>query len=287
MIYLYRKQASEGATDLADALNDSNIPARRTQGGLLREQRILDRLRAGRDRLISWGDYLPNLTGLNNVPLQSKYQDALKLKEAGVATIEVSRTRPVPQPVERFYPLFQQAQAAYNRAIDDNEVRRLIGELEAHLATPLPPSETWLGRRNNHIGGLDLLTPPQAPDYWSRKEPIVAEYRLHVFRGKSIRAGQKVRREFRPDGITPSHDWIRSFDAGWIIAYENFKSTKEQRKIAADAVAALGLDFGAVDLAQKADGGLLVLEVNRAPGVEGGTIQAYVGAIQRWVQGGE
>jgi glutathione synthase/RimK-type ligase-like ATP-grasp enzyme len=55
------------------------------------------------------------------------------------------------------------------------------------------------------------------------------------------------------------------------------------REIAAAAVTALGLDFGAVDLAQRPDGTLFVLEVNRAPGVEAGTAVAYAQAIQRWL----
>ena len=34
---------------------------------------------------------------------------------------------------------------------------------------------------------------------------------------------------------------------------------------------------------ERADGSLLVLEVNRAPGLEGGTIDAYTDAIRQWI----
>lgn len=282
MIYLYRRQVSEGARELADALNDANIPARFTQGGLLREPRVLERLAAGRDRLVAWGDYLAGQVGLNNVPLISKYQDAIKLREANVPTIEVALQRPPQVPAGRGDWTLDTPHTRFS----EQEVRGLINRMQAWLAAPLPPLAEWLGRRNNHIGGADLLVPPQRPDYWTKRETIAQEFRLHVFRGKSIRAGQKMRRDLRPDG-RPSHEWIRSFDAGWIIAYENFKSTRQQREIAANAVAALGLDFGAVDLAQRADGSLFVLEVNRAPGIEGGTVNAYVGAIGRWMRGEE
>jgi hypothetical protein len=294
LIYIYRRAASEGATELAEALNDAGIPARRTQGGLLREERVRTRLAEGRDRLICWGNVAPVAAPhiLNGSVLRSKYQDALVLKQANVPTIEVSQNRP---PAQRQARGTLQMEAdgieAYHQDgrglvlnYDEQSARHTIQQLREWLDAPLPPVAEWLGRRNNHIGGSDLLTPPMNPDFWVRKESINEEYRLHIFRGKSIRAGRKVNRGVRPDG-RPSHEWIRSFDAGWIIAYEGFKSSASQREIATNAVKALGLDFGAVDLAQKADGSLFVLEVNRAPGIEGGSIQAYVQAINKWIRG--
>ena len=137
-------------------------------------------------------------------------------------------------------------------------------------------------RRNNHIGGSDLLQGGGGifiPDYYSRKENIVEEYRLHIFRGKSIRAGVKVPRE-----DSETHEWIRSFDAGWRIQYDGFKSRREMRDLASSAVTALGLDFGAVDLGRLDTGELIVLEVNRAPGIEGGSVEAYVGGVKRWIE---
>jgi glutathione synthase/RimK-type ligase-like ATP-grasp enzyme len=106
-----------------------------------------------------------------------------------------------------------------------------------------------------------------------------------MFEGRSIRAGQKVSITER-DGrrITP-HQWIRSFDAGWIIRYEGFESTEAMRRLAKSAVEALGLNFGAVDIGQKADGSLIVFEVNRAPGIEGTSLQAYATKIIAWLNG--
>jgi hypothetical protein len=40
-----------------------------------------------------------------------------------------------------------------------------------------------------------------------------------------------------------------------------------------------------VDIGVRADGSLLVLEVNRAPGLEGGTITRYADAIRKWQNG--
>src|SRR5678815_4512135 len=53
----------------------------------------------------------------------------------------------------------------------------------------------WLPRKNDHVGGDDLLTKRGfIPDFYSRKENITEEYRLHSFNGKSIRAGKKIPR---------------------------------------------------------------------------------------------
>lgn len=270
MIYVYRRAASDGAVALADALNDANAPARRTQGRLLRE-----RFRVGRDKLVCWGDHWPAITGgLNNVAPMSKYDEAVALTRAGVRTVEVALTRPATIGATRGIFAFPHPV----QQVDDVNARRIIGELQEWLDRPLPAPVEWLPRRNNHVGGSDLLRPGQA-DYYSRREQVVEEYRIHIFKGKSIRAGVKVGRE----GMTP-HQWIRSFDAGWRIQYDGFKSSKPMRELAAGAVAALGLDFGAVDLGKLADGSLMVLEVNRAPGIEGGTVDRYVTAITQWAQ---
>jgi glutathione synthase/RimK-type ligase-like ATP-grasp enzyme len=82
-----------------------------------------------------------------------------------------------------------------------------------------------------------------------------------------------------------AHEWIRSFDSGWRIQYDEYKSNKATRALAAQACDALGLQFGAVDIGRRADGSYLVLEVNRAPGIEGGTVERYATAIAGWVRG--
>lgn len=150
-----------------------------------------------------------------------------------------------------------------------------------------PPNErpaagaVWLPRKNNHVGGKDLLHPPQQADFYVRKEDITEEYRVHSFLGKSIRTGKKAHRE----GFARPSAWIRSWDGGWRIVYDGVKGRNEQRNLAHQAVAALGLDFGAVDIGKLRDGRLIVLEVNRAPGIEGGTIDRYATAIQKWKDG--
>jgi glutathione synthase/RimK-type ligase-like ATP-grasp enzyme len=134
------------------------------------------------------------------------------------------------------------------------------------------------------VGGNDLLRFEEAQrmgysiniDYWVKREHLTEEYRVHVFDGASIRAGVKIPRA----GVSP-HEWIRSWDGGWMISYEGVSNA--HRNLAKKAVESLGLIFGAVDIGRKADGSLIVLEVNRAPGLEGNTINAYANAIVRYL----
>lgn len=144
------------------------------------------------------------------------------------------------------------------------------------VAMTKPGEGEWLGRRLSHIGGRDFFNPPVRPDFWVKKEDIVKEYRVHSFKGRSLRAGVKIPRV----GMEP-HPWIRSHEGGWRISY-NGKVRQRHRDLAHAAITALGLDFGAVDIAQRRDKSLFVLEVNRAPGLEGGTLDAYARAVEEW-----
>lgn len=303
MIYIYRPTGSTGARDLAEAIMmfrgeaaPNGMQARRTKGERLKT------LQAG-DAVVCWGANFAapagNIKVLNNVAPIAKYDEARKLKEAGVPTVEVSRNKPAVRAAAK--PAFVPGQKKLPaKDLTGPAAVDLVAELQQFILeeqrrkreydaqpAPVAQNDAWLARRNNHVGGRDLLAAAGAfePQYYSKKEDIVEEYRIHMFRGRSIRAGKKVQRPTRPDGHTPSHPWIRSFDAGWIIQYDGFQSTKEMRKLAASALKALGLDFGAIDMAKTKDGRLIVLEVNRAPGVEGGTVEAYAKHIINWVKG--
>ena len=137
----------------------------------------------------------------------------------------------------------------------------------------------WIGRAAFHVGGNDLLVPTRTPAFWTRREAIAKEYRLHIFRGRSIRAGRKDR--YRDD----AHEWIRSYNAGWRIVYDGHGVTDRHRSVAKSALEALGLDFGAVDIGERPDGSVVVFEVNRAPGIEGNSVATYARYIREWYGG--
>jgi hypothetical protein len=306
MIYIYRPQFSQGARELATALNGTTL--RRYENGRFRTRRVGGapvEVRSG-DTLVCWGISTPGLANSNGIKIlnggaiRSKLTDAQVLRTAGVPTIEISPTRPtqelvqvVQQVVDPALAIWEDVKESAEDLVDVQfsrtpvmdtaiiELRGQLARLQTALTQPPPaavvaPRVEWLARSSSHVGGEDLLHPPVNPDFWVRKENLTHEYRIHSFLGKSIRAGIKAPRV----GVA-QHAWIRSFDAGWFINYENFESTKEQRDLAHAAVKALGLQFGAVDIGRKSNGTFIVLEVNRAPGLEGGTVTAYANAIRK------
>lgn len=296
--FVYRRAASGGAVELAGA-----IGGRRARGRVPMNERV----NRG-DFVICWGESLPAIAGvkiLNGTSIQNKYADAIRLKEAGVPTIEVAATPPHQQAALAVDPAIaifnEMAEAAadfseltgVNRTpvFRDGLAQLITGLQRLHftIGQPIPvatPVATWLPRLYDHVGGEDLLQPPAAPDFFVKKLELVREFRIHSFLGKSIRAGMKAPRENYADG-TPGaaqrHPWIRSHEAGWRILYDGVSSKQKHRDLAHKAVAALGLDFGAVDIGEMANGSLVVLEVNRAPGIEGGTVEAYSNAIRQWM----
>lgn len=316
MLHVYRRTSSESARELVWALRDEDFEAQR-----LKEfpHPIRRRNPQPGDSIICWGERIDTPPAgvriLNGAPFRTKYDDAVALRQANVPTVEVSRTRPVAQPVvdqaavQARLNTIQAAQAAINnraaRIVQalaernggnftafDTQVAALRDErarLAGAEAVPVPaprPAQVdgnWVGRANSHVGGADLLTPPATPDYFVKKLNLVREFRVHSFLGKSIRAGMKIRRD---DFTGQVHPWVRSWDGGWRISYSNGETnpiTNAHRELAHRAVNALGLQFGAVDLGQLENGSLIVLEVNRAPGIEAGTPPKYARAIQEWL----
>ncbi len=143
------------------------------------------------------------------------------------------------------------------------------------------PVGYWLPRRNDHQQGRDFTQRDFAPDFWTQKLGYDDEWRIHVAKTaagnyKVLRSGIKIpnRRDFHP--------WVRSHRLGWKISYTGGAPAcvlAEARK----AVAALALDFAAVDVADviRAEHDPVVLEVNTCPGLDTGTLQYYAEAIYR------
>lgn len=266
-VVVYRRHVSESAKVLAGAL-----------GG--RVVRNLARVHMPNLAVcVPWGEH-PASTALrfrrvlSNGPVRTKLTDARMLAEAGVPTITVSSSLQRPDAVVGRRFAVELAGGILDRPAAEALVRRIM----ADLALPDADPEEWIGRRQAHVGGLDLLRPPGRPDFYVRREHFAKEFRVHSFRGRSIRAGIKIPRE----GLTP-HPWIRSWDGGWRISYDGRSAQERHREIAHRAVAALGLQYGAVDIGERADGTLCILEVNRAPGIEGGTLTAYAEAFRSWL----
>ena len=120
-----------------------------------------------------------------------------------------------------------------------------------------------------------------APLY-TRYTPKSAEYRVHVFRDFGVIDVQQKKR----DTHTPEdkrNEYIRNHDAGWVFCRENVSPPDVVLQKALDAVVALQLSFGAVDIGWHKDIGPIVYEVNTAPGLEGQTLTSYVETFKKYL----
>lgn len=106
--------------------------------------------------------------------------------------------------------------------------------------------------------------------------PAQREFRIHVAFGEVIEVNEKKRR----NGTNPD-PLVRS-SSDWVFCVYNLAPYDDSIKsVAVDAVAALGLDFGGVDLALDESNNVCVYEVNTAPWInrESSTL-AYVNALK-------
>lgn len=108
------------------------------------------------------------------------------------------------------------------------------------------------------------------------------EFRLHVFNGRVIFEQEKLQKNGAKDD-PKFNKYIRSHDRGWCFAFNHLGERPVPEGVSAvavRAVAALGLDFGAVDCAWNEHDGPVVLEVNTAPGVEESCLEAYAATVR-------
>lgn len=138
---------------------------------------------------------------------------------------------------------------------------------------------------NGHSGngivlckGDDIL--PAAPLY-TRYIKKDQEYRIHVHAGEVF----FVQRKARDKGVADADvNWlVRNHHNGFIYANKDVDVSDIAKAQAIMACAALGLDFGAVDVVHGRDDVFYVLEVNTAPGLAGTTLEKYVEQFRRYV----
>jgi len=96
------------------------------------------------------------------------------------------------------------------------------------------------------------------------------EFRVHIFKGKSIRISEK--KFFEDEGGKRDYTTIKPTS-----------NIKHVRRAAKKAVKALGLDFGAVDVLAT-DDECWVLEVNTAPGLGGTMPKVWAETFTKWYE---
>lgn len=115
--------------------------------------------------------------------------------------------------------------------------------------------------------------------------PSNREFRVWTYRNRHLGTYEKVLR--RPEACKRLG---RNYDNGFDFSGIDGENVPQGLKdISRSAIRVLGLDFGAVDIIQAADGRYVVLEVNSAPGVSNErrrVIQALAHRIVRWAANG-
>lgn len=171
------------------------------------------------------------------------------------------------------------------RAGDYNKLQELstlrsVGVPVPDFCDTFPKSIGWFGRKFRHHSASDIGC--TYPDFWTKEVDTRHELRIHIFLGKSIRAGIKVPTE-------GAHPKVRSRSLGWRLSYGSDCQrviTEAHREAARKAVAALSLDFGAVDVGVYSNGKPVVFEVNTSPSLrDSNTALAYAKYIKLWAEG--
>lgn len=143
-----------------------------------------------------------------------------------------------------------------------------------------------LGRATQHSQGSDINLILQARDleltsndFFVDYVPTQMEYRVQVFDGEIVKVHEK-RLETEAANSGDYTPYIRNHQKRWVFVNERGSTPDAVRDYAIDAVDALDLDFGAVDIIHAETGGVYVLEVNTAPTLDENNLRRYGQTIQ-------
>lgn len=147
--------------------------------------------------------------------------------------------------------------------------------------------EIYFGRKFKHTKGKDIFMwrkQKGTADYFTQYIPHVREFRVWAYRGRHLGTYEKVRK-FKRGKNHP--DMIWNWRNGYAFEFVH-EPPEALKQIGRDAVSALDLDFGAVDVIEDKEGRYYVLELNTAPGVQGPRqgLQNLATKIAKWVEGG-
>lgn len=190
-------------------------------------------------------------------------------------------------------------QTALNNAANKLTALRLMqqaGVSTIPFTTDTAEANRWIAagdtvyQRNTLTGhsgeGIVTLTAgstaTRAPLYTKGITGQRREWRVHIFKGV-IRYVQCKRRANGYEQNPEYREDVRNHHTGWIYATENINPSDAVLRNAVAAVAALGLDFGAVDIISRRDDAW-VLEVNTAPGLTGTTLEQFTASIVAFVE---
>lgn len=256
---------SDSVRALAEAINATGATATR-----LRREGSTFRGRQG-ELIVNWGNSTiadatlntirGNATLLNPpaaIRRASLKTDAFRLMaEQGVNTTEFTTDAAVAQ-----------------RWMDDGNLVYARTRLQGHsgegivMAHRRPETIEGVGGAFEVHGNL-----PRAPLYTKGITAQRREFRIHVMNGTVTYVQQKKRENNWRENANYSNV-VRNYHTGWIYATSGIQPNDAALNGAMAAVAALGLDFGAVDVITRGNDAW-VLEVNTAPGLSGTNLETY------------
>lgn len=166
-----------------------------------------------------------------------------------------------------------------NRRLVTNKLKmlHLFTENDVPTVTYLPvmpgKKDGWYARKVEHTDGDDLGAKLNVGDFYVKHVDTAKEFRVHVFKGKIIRASLKVALDEKAKLPFRTGDH-------WGFSSQDYSAALGHGKQAAiNAVEALGYDFGGVDVALTSTGHPVVFEVNSAPWLGGDAARKYAKAI--------
>lgn len=258
--------------------------------------------------VIGWGAKTKKEVNLGTGVTVMNHPDAIRSNRNKLASLQAMKTAQVA--VADFVPA-----ESVTSAINTNggPIRLpLVGRTKYHQGG----KGFWFCATLSHV----TQAISQGAQYFQNFLDIKDEYRLHIFQGKLIYAQKKTARKSEDMGahfveqysdkvktlaekkgqavdentmnnvlaamaerVQPNPDMIvRSNMKGW--KFSNVKLTNVKKELLAEAVKALeaiNLDFGAVDCATLANGGVAIIEVNSGPGLQGTPFDKYVAEFKR------
>lgn len=126
--------------------------------------------------------------------------------------------------------------------------------------------------------GIELGKPGEAlgaAPLYTKHFPTQYEFRVFVADGQVIDIVQKKRMgeaKLKEHGLEEADELRRNYDRGWVFAHKNLTLTAKSReslgRIAVNAIGAVGLHYGAVDMLQARDGTQVVCETNSSPALD-------------------
>ena len=134
-------------------------------------------------------------------------------------------------------------------------------------------------RRGSKGRGIAIYQPGEGlntpHELFTRYIKSTREFRLHVVMGRVVR----VQGKYLDFPGNPLATYIKNHENGYRFRQPRQALRQDRMQCAVDAVAALGLDFGAVDMILDEEGKHYVLEVNTGPACSPLTASAYVAAF--------